>query len=430
MIAGFEELLLQCKEDASRSHIREAIRCYESSAYRAAIVTSYMAVCFDLIAKLKALSANGDSKAKSLVDILSQLQTQLDNGNAQAIVGLLNFERELIEHFRDDFEFFGVNEFDDLSRLRSDRNRCAHPTFLKTEVPYEPSAEQARLHIRNALTLVLIQEPRQGKAALSEFQAIILSKYFPDDTKGAIARLEAAGIKSGRDALIRAIVDDIIFGLATSNHPYFGKMSPYIALDAIIEINRSVSLPRAVLDVDKLLLRTEDISIEVGSVFSLRNDDIANEVSSASRLAIAAWLSKTDYNFVASAVRIGLTIPWLVKAAEIRLQQLTAKDLGGLRKNLSPIILQRAAELYANARNWDDANSLAENCAIPLADRFQDTNIDYIFNEARNGKADLIGSHGFREFIKKLYQENPIGKEILDELTEKYDLENYRPEEK
>lgn len=64
MIAGFDELILQCSNEHARTQIREAVKCYEASAYRAAIVGAYVAVSFDLIDKLRILAAAGDGAAK------------------------------------------------------------------------------------------------------------------------------------------------------------------------------------------------------------------------------------------------------------------------------------------------------------------------------------------------------------------------------
>ena len=346
----------------------------------------------------------------------------------QAISGLLTFERDLLEKFRDDFDFFGANEYNDLTRLREDRNRCAHPTFLKTELSYEPNAELARLHIRNALTLVLTQEPKQGKAALSEIQSVIISKYFPDKVQDACSRLEAAGIRSARPALINAVIDDLIFGTATKSHPYFKKTIPYVAIDAIIEMRRLHALPRAVNAVKKLLLRTEDESIDTGSIITLRNSDISTAIDHPSQLVIKSWIEKSEFPFAVSIVKRGISISWCKPSALKRLEALPAEEVGKATGELPNEILQRAADIYASARSWHTANDLAEKCTIPLADRFQEEHIRFIFDQGRNGKADLPGSSGFIQFIAALYKESPIGKNRLDELTEEFSYERYRPD--
>lgn len=189
MIADLEGLILKCPDENARSHIREGVRCYEGGAYRAAIISAYVAVCFDLIEKVRSLSAAGDAEAKTLLSVLSNLQDQQKKNDPKAITGLLEFERNLLEVFRDKFDFFGAHEFEDLARLRQDRNRCAHPTFLLSSLPYSPSAELARLHLYNALSLVLTQPPRQGRAALDSLSRVILSATFPTSAEDALERL-------------------------------------------------------------------------------------------------------------------------------------------------------------------------------------------------------------------------------------------------
>lgn len=427
MIVGFEELTLQCKDEVSRNHIREAIRCYEGGSYRAAIITAYIAMCFDLIAKLEVLGASGDGKAQALLNDLGQLRTQVDGGNQQAIAGLLQFERTLLDNFRSEFEFFGANEYDDLSRLRDDRNRCAHPTFLKSSQPFMPSAELARLHLRNVLVLVLTQEPKQGKAALDEVRSIVISKYFPDLVQDAKLRLEAAGLAAAREALIRAVVDDIVFGLPDINHAYHNKVAPYVALDAIVEINRPLALPRTIIDVNKLLRRPEELAIEVGSFISIRMPDVAAGIDGPGRAIVANWLLRSDNQFIGSAVQRGLQIDWLRASATTRAATLTADQLGKITGALPEPILGRAASLYTSARSWTQANDLAKKFAIPLADRFSEQNLDFIFQQAASGAADLPGSGGFNQFMEALYRESSLGKDKLDELTNRHGLEFYRP---
>jgi hypothetical protein len=386
-----------------------------------------MTVCFDLIDKLKALDAAGDAAAKQAVDDLQRYQRQLDGGNSQALPNLLNFERTLLEKFRDEFDFFGGNEFDELARLRDDRNRCAHPTFFKSEQPYSPSAELARLHIRNALILVLSQEPRQGKAALEEIRKAILSQYFPTKLEEAIERLKTLGISSARESLVRAIVDDIIFGLTDPMHPFQGKVPPYVALDALIELKRNVAAPRAATSVAKLLKSTSDDAIQIASVIVLRNRDVSDQLEKSVRSVVGTWIKKNSYPLQANAVRRALGVSWLRESALKRLGDLSADDFAKSEGALPDEMLDRAAELYCGAKNWDAANSLAPKVAIPFADQFLPKQIEYIFEKAQSGGADLQGSHGFKSLIGKLYDESPIGKAELDKLTEAYNLEFYRP---
>jgi hypothetical protein len=427
MLAGFEEMVLECRTERSRGQIREAIKCYESGAYRAAIVMSHMAVCFDLLDKLNALSAMGDAEAKNQITIFENYQTQLNQGNPQAISNLLGFERSLLEIFRTHFEFFGVNEYDDLVRLRDDRNRCAHPTFFRSEQPYNPSAELARLHIRNALSLVLMQEPRQGKAAIDELKQAILSQYFPDKVPDVAERLKALGIAKARDSLIRALIDELVFGVADKDHDFYKKISVYAAIDGVIELRKDIAASRTAMNVSKLHKSSIDDAIVAGSMIVLRNHDVAALIDDGAKSSIRSWLGKAKDPFIANVVRRGLKLDWLEQQAKARLAGLTSEQMSKSNPEMPDVMLQRAAELYCEAKNWDKANELAEQVAIPFSGKFGENHIRYIFEQAKKGSSDLIGSHGFREFIKKLYEENPLGKDKMDDLLKELDLEFYKP---
>lgn len=426
MLVSFEEMMLDCKAERGKEQIREAIKCYESGAYRAAIVMAHMAVCFDLLEKLKVLSLGGDAEATRQISIFQNHQEQWNNGNQQAISNLLTFERSLLETFRDHFEFFGANEYDDLARLRDDRNRCAHPTFFRSELPYDPTAELARLHIRNALSFVLTQEPRQGKAAIDELTNAVLSKYFPADVADATDRLRALGVGKARDSLIRAFVDTLIFKAADKTHPLYKKASAYVALDGVIELRRDIAAPRAAEDVKKLHKTSVDDAITVGSVIVLRNHDVASLIDDGAKNSIRYWVEKTEDFLPADIVRLSFKLDWLRDKAAGRLAELTAEQMSKANPKMPEEMLQRAAELYCEARSWDRANELANLVAIPFSGSYLEKHIRYIFDQAQNGDADLTGSHGFGEFIKMLYAENSLSKSEIDDLLDEFSLERFK----
>ena len=66
MLADIEALSLKCRSEQSKEYISEALHCYKSGAYRAAIVTTWIALVFDLIDKIRELSIAGDANSKEL----------------------------------------------------------------------------------------------------------------------------------------------------------------------------------------------------------------------------------------------------------------------------------------------------------------------------------------------------------------------------
>lgn len=88
-------------------------------------------------------------------------------------------------------------------------------------------------------------------------------------------------------------------------------------------------------------------------------------------------------------------------------------------------MITQAARIYTTATNWNDANYLAGRVAIPFADRYSPADINLVLESLHHG-ADLRGSHGFNEFIKLLYDKNPITTDDLDALMDQHDLQAYK----
>jgi len=421
---AFEEMIARCVDDEAKVHIREAVRCYEAGAYRAAIVSTYISVCFDLIAKLRSLSSGGDAEATMMVTALDNFQQQLSAGNQTAMKGLLEFERTLLEAFRDKFDFFGSQEFEELARLRADRNRCAHPSFTHDTLPYAPPAELARLHLRSALTYVLSQPPRQGKAALASLRATITSRYFPTDTEEALERLRGAEIGTARAPLVKAFIDDLIYGWPTVGHAYHKHANVLTAIEATLELHRAIALPRLVIAIQKLSCAGDADAVRFSGAVALRVPEAAEQLNDATRTILKIWLVDEDSQNKGKAVKRAMQIGWWRDRAIEALDTLTADQLGAVA-DPPPEMITKAAQLYTTARNWDAANALATKLALPLADRFTRADIEMVL-QATQAAADLPGSHGFREFIDFLYDKNPISNEELEALMEEQHLDHYK----
>jgi hypothetical protein len=55
-LVDLETLALRCRSEQSRDYIAEALLCYRSGAYRATIVSTWIATVFDLIDKDQGVS--------------------------------------------------------------------------------------------------------------------------------------------------------------------------------------------------------------------------------------------------------------------------------------------------------------------------------------------------------------------------------------
>ena len=88
---ALEDLLNEVRDRESRRYLDEAIRAYQVGAFRAAIVATWVAVAFDLIAKIRQLAATGDDGANDFIRRLDQA-IEGDSPNRQ-----LTIERNLLK---------------------------------------------------------------------------------------------------------------------------------------------------------------------------------------------------------------------------------------------------------------------------------------------------------------------------------------------
>src|ERR1700749_825075 len=89
-LSDLDELVLLCRDEKARLHIVEAVTCYRSGAYRSAIVATWIAVCYDIIDKLRELTLSGDANAQQHIERLEQARASND------IEQSLRFERGIL----------------------------------------------------------------------------------------------------------------------------------------------------------------------------------------------------------------------------------------------------------------------------------------------------------------------------------------------
>ena len=86
-LADIEALILRCKSEQSKEYIAEAVLCYRSGAYRAAIVSIWIAVVFDLVDKIRELALSGDGNAQTLKEQYERYLNQIEQGTKPLCTG-------------------------------------------------------------------------------------------------------------------------------------------------------------------------------------------------------------------------------------------------------------------------------------------------------------------------------------------------------
>lgn len=214
MLKDLDELVLKCRDERARAYIGEAVACYKTGAYRSAIVSTWIAVAFDIIDKIYELSVAGDPQAAKYI---SDYDNYVANKNTEA---LLKIERELLATARDKYELISAQEYSELERLREDRNQCAHPSRSTFPDVFSPSPELVRLHIRSAVEALLQNEPSQGKAALENLQSQISANYFPTTVPKALKVLEGSPLRRARPSLVRNLLVSCLKAAIDTKYDY------------------------------------------------------------------------------------------------------------------------------------------------------------------------------------------------------------------
>ena len=352
-LSDLDELVLKCRDQKAKDYIREAVACYKAGAFRSAIVSTWIAVSFDIIDKLKELSLAGDKGAEKQIEDFEKARRIGDIANS------LKFERDVLAVCRDRLELISSVEFIDLERLQEDRNRCAHPSMTTDGEVFNPSAELARTHIRSAVDHLLQYPPAQGKYALDSLTSEVESEYFPTDIKKAIVAFESSPLKKARDSLIRNFTVVLLKKLINEAKDYKEISRVSTALNAIGSIHRErysntlkeklSSIVRG-LEAEKLdrviplITRVEDswsyFEADVRQKFESYVENLPKE--------------KLDY------IDIFLSIGDLQKAAERRLKKATRAELDEPLFFIIPKqVSDRIIELYSESRNFDQANGFA-----------------------------------------------------------------------
>ena len=234
-LVDLDELVLRCRDDQARQYIAEAVACYKVGAIRSSIVATWIAIIFDFIYKLRELELTGDINAKQKLAEFEKIRGSND------VSGSLNFEKRILDLAKDTFQLLSPLEYADLSRLLEDRNRCAHPSMNSIEDIYQPPAELARYHLRNAVSYLLQRPPVQGKAAIEWLLNEVHSVYFPNTVEAAVKSFSIGPLNRPTDALVRNFVIVLVKNILFNDLDDASARRHYAAINAVREIHRVIT---------------------------------------------------------------------------------------------------------------------------------------------------------------------------------------------
>ncbi|MEA2585693.1 MAG: hypothetical protein QOF33_3778 [Thermomicrobiales bacterium] len=351
-LADLDELALRCRDERARSYIAEAVTCYKAGAFRSCVVSTWIAVVYDLLQKLRELELAGSGEAKQILEAFERHRV---NHNTD---GLLDFERNILAMAKEIFELISPEEYDELVRLRDDRNRCAHPSLQSTAEPYAPTAELARYHLRNAVVNLLAQPPVQGQFAAERIWRQIRSEYFPTDVDEAIEDMATGPLARARPTLVRSIVVGLTKSLLMDERSTQERRRQFTALRAVLHMHRETGESVLRADLPRIFDHLEDDAFARVVKFVRRIPFGWDVLTEPNRTKVKQYVASCSVEEAASVIPAALRVPPLAETARTRLEDLPdyaiSKLLSGTPDHLA---VEIAIRRFVESRSFKEARS-------------------------------------------------------------------------
>lgn len=374
-LTNLEELLQSVRHPSAKSYFQEAIISYQSGAYRSALIATWIAVCIDIVEKIKDLSIDGDSNA-------TRLTAQIEALSLNDVAGLLNFERTILDKACDELELISPIDKLQLSRLKEDRNLCAHPSFSLDGTDFNPTAELALSYIVLAANALLINPSVKGKYVSDRVYRLLNEESFPVDTDQAYKVLSSPHqLGKVKDNAIRNIIIMILKRLFKDDDKLTQEQTKRFAaaLGAISKLKSQLYNETLRQKLQELLSSAVEINIKrVLPIITVHNNvwafiDIANKTR------IEAIIESMDADQlqiykVLDASEVSRDIYLKTKSL---IQTFDPKELENLFSyRLTPLFIDEAIELFLQSKNFAQSENRGLNIILKVAGKLNSKQLE------------------------------------------------------
>lgn len=433
-LSDLQELVFKVRYPRSKELIEEAIEAYYGGAYRACIMSVWIAVSFDILEKLKELATYNDSQAQQYVDELNRY-VQANN-----VISLSKKEQELLKVASEDFELISREQAEIFERLKKDRNLCAHPSYTTDNQIFNVSPEQARMYISYAVLNLLSFGPVRGKSSIQNIAVDIVGDSFPYTAEDAGKFLDQKYLKFCKPALLENLIKVLLKALVKDNQSWKGNEAKAArALKGISIVKareyenwmrdnlsrfcdglspEEVSKLFSLLVIDQrcwdwmadqhrlqLIATLEQINpvsvsdqvSERNSALSLLNDMV--EGVEKNRLAQKVGLSE----FYALFSLLGIED---LKEKLLSLFDQLSENKKGTVIKLYPhsLLTERAIDLYSSAGSFRGAEAIGQDILLSMAKYYSKDDVRSIF-EAILGNGQIYAAGGTEEILMTFFCE-------------------------
>ncbi|PWE78697.1 hypothetical protein XF30_20050 [Bradyrhizobium sp. SUTN9-2] len=380
MDTGFVDLdilLTRIRHPQSKVYFLDAVKAYKAGALRGALTSAWVALVYDLIAKYRELSALGDAAATTFL-------RSWDNATAAGdIAKLLQLEAGILEDATANTQVVNRIARTHLERLREDRHLCAHPAFSAEAELFEPTPELVRLHLVNAVELVLSQEPLQGKAIFELYDVDVQSPGFPTAYERILDYVEQRYLARVRAQNVRnfgtVLAKSLLKGVPPQWEPLHRKVIP--SLVAVRE-RAAHAWPDISLAIIRLIDSLEPANRARAIAFIAAFPDFWPQLQEPTRTALQATTENADpTTLIDYRVLAGVTMPQFRPALLALFARLNREHLASAIA-FHPLadLWPHALEQYRSSSSWRGSEANFNDLIAPFAGRLSSQQLDHLLD--------------------------------------------------
>lgn len=292
LLTDLDALCLDVRDPFSRSYIDEAIKAYRAGSLKAAIVATWVAVTFDIIAKIRELADGGDAQAQAFI---ATHNANVGNSNTTK---LMDIEAGLLDQAETKFNFIDPISRRHFDRLKEDRNLCAHPAFTMDGPLFVPEPELVRLYIVEAVRNLLSLRPVVGKTILALFDRDFQSDLFPTTDEDVTRFVKNRHLVNARPSVHASLGIVLVKALLRQIPPGWDRR--YTLIPAVLQAIRDTN-PKIWADVilKQTVTLIEDAPVDVlANAFFLlaRFDDLKQSLTEVANTRLQLLIKNHDPN--------------------------------------------------------------------------------------------------------------------------------------
>jgi hypothetical protein len=424
-LSDIDSLCLAVRDIESRRLIYEAVAAYRGGAFRAAILSTWVAVAYDIIAKARELAAQGETIPQAFI-------TELDAAiSGNDIPKIQSIERQILETANIKLQLLALHEYDALTRLFKDRHLCAHPAFVTADELFQPTPELVRTHLVHALQYLLVHAPLQGKSAVTRFEVDFFSASYPTSGPAIGKYLRSRYLDRAKDGL----VVNLIKGILTA--PFGAEQAKFAGKE------RLLALSLQEIAVTKPAIYDRSVPSFVASKFDAVPDELLLKIctylesdkriwgwiSESARIRVKTLLESASLDVLkASNAFDAFAISELESMLMVRFDAFDEPTLiNVISENPRPEFVPRAIAIYRQAHSWRHAERLGQALMIPLADQFAPENIATMLDAVAEN-SEIKEASGTTAILEAVYEcsqsvlveSKPHWQAFVDRMTKEY----------